>query len=126
MTVRIEFLAATPAKSLAGEIEAYALAQGHVSALVVPWESSPTALNIAVTAVRGEGWAIEHTNLGTVTLTDNAAASTRVVVSAADAAPDADGTRTKLAAVFETFARQLQDKFSTSDPGVRDRGQWSR
>jgi hypothetical protein len=123
----VNFTAKGPAKSLASEIEAYALAQGHVSALVVPWESSPTALNIAVTAVRGEGWAIEHTNLGTVTLTDNgAAASTRVVVSAADAAPDADGTRTKLTAVFETFARQLHDKFATSDPGVRDRGQWSR
>ena len=110
----VHFTAQGSAKSLASAIEAYALAQGHVSALVVPWESSPTTLNMAVTAVRGEGWAIEHTNLGTVTLTENGAASTRVVVSSADAGPDADGTRTKLAVVFDAFATQLRTRFEAT------------
>ncbi|HMD35561.1 MAG TPA: hypothetical protein VKH42_11360 [Vicinamibacterales bacterium] len=103
-----EFLAAKSARSLAGEIEAYALAQGHVSALLVPWESTPTTLAMAVTAVRGEGWAIEHTNLGTVTLTDLGGASTRVVVAGAD-------VESTLATVFERFAKQLQARFATSD-----------
>ena len=114
----VHFTAQGPAKSLASAIEAYALAQGHVSALVVPWESSATTLNMAVTAVRAEGWAIEHTNLGTVTLTDNGGTSTRVVVSRADAGSDAgsdaDGSRQRLAAVFETFARQLKARFEAA------------
>lgn len=104
----VNFTAKGPAKSLASEIEAYALAQGHVSALVVPWESGPGRLCMAVTAVRGEGWAIEHTNLGTVTLTDLDGASTRVVTSAA-------GVESKLAAIFDGFAKQLRARFATSD-----------
>ncbi|HEY6214801.1 MAG TPA: hypothetical protein VIW45_21050 [Vicinamibacterales bacterium] len=107
----VNFTAKGSAKSLAGDIEAFALAQGHVSALVVPWESTPTTLNLAVTAVRGEGWAIEHTNLGTVTLTDLGGASTRVVVAPADV--DA-----KLATLFDGFAKQLQARFATSDPAA--------
>jgi len=105
--VLTEFVAAKPARSLAGEIEAYALAQGHVSALVVPWESTPTTLNMAVTAVRGEGWAIEHTNLGTVTLTDLDGRSTRVVVTGAD-------VESKLAAIFRGFAKELQTTFEAA------------
>jgi len=114
MTEIVHFTAQGPAKSLASAIEAYALAQGHVSALVVPWESSPTTLNLAVTAVRAEGWAIEHTNLGTVTVTDNGGTSTRVVVSRAEAGSDADGSRQRLAAVFETFAKQLKARFEAA------------
>ena len=106
------FTAKGPAKSLAGAIEAYALAEGHVSALVVPWESSPRRLSMAVTAVRGEGWAIEHTNLGTVILTDLDGASTRVVVSGAEGG--SDPARQKLAAVFEAFARQLRTRFGAT------------
>jgi len=105
----VSFMANGPAKTIAGEIEACALAQGLVSALVVPWESTPTTLNMAVTAVRGEGWAIEHTNLGTVTLSDLGGTSTRVVAARADV--DA-----KLAALFDGFARELQSRFATSDP----------
>ncbi|HEV3141502.1 MAG TPA: hypothetical protein VGY57_13340 [Vicinamibacterales bacterium] len=115
--MHVEFLARGSARELSREIEAYALAQGHVSALVVPWESSPTTLNMAVTAVRGEGWAIEHSNLGTVTLTDTGGASTRIVVAGADGGPGADAARQKLAAVFDGFAKQLRTRFeTTSDP----------
>ena len=62
---------------------------------------------MAVTAVRGEGWAIEHTNLGTVTLTDLGGSSTRVVAAGADV--DA-----KLAGLFDGFARQLRSRFDTA------------
>ena len=51
-------------------IEEYARGQGHVTAIVVPWESDQVTLSMAVTSVNGEGWAIEHTNLGTIRLTD--------------------------------------------------------
>ena len=105
--MQTEFVASKPARSLASDIEAFALAQGHVSALVVPWESTPTTLSLAVTAVRGEGWAIEHTNLGTVTLTD-LGGSTRVVAAGAD-------VESKLATIFDGFAKQLQARFAT-DP----------
>ena len=111
------FTAKGPAKSLASAIEQYALAQGHVSALVVPWESSPTTFSMAVTAVRGEGWAIEHTNLGTITLTDLGGASTRVTVIASpavDPAPDAGAAPLKLATVFNGFAKQLRTKFEAT------------
>ena len=114
----LEFVASKSAKSLAGDIEAYAVAEGHVSALVVPWESTPTTLNMAVTAVSGEGWAIEHTNLGTVTLTDLGAA-TRVVITGADV--DA-----RLAGVFDGFAKQLQTRFATSAPRTDQGGQTPR
>lgn len=114
----MEFVASTPARSLAGEIEAYAVAEGRVSALVVPWESTPSTLSMAVTAVSGEGWAIEHTNLGTVTLTDLGSA-TRVVITGADV--DA-----KLAGVFDGFAKQLQSRFAKSAPRADQGGQISR
>ena len=116
--MQIEFAASKPAKSLASDIEAFALAQGHVSALIVPWESTPTTLRLAVTSVRGEGWAIEHTNLGTLTLTD-LGASTRVVAAGAD-------VESKLASVFDGFARQLQARFATSDPRTAEGGQRSQ
>ena len=111
----VNFTAKGPAKSLATTIEQYALAQGHVSALVVPWESTPTTLNLAVTAVRGEGWAIEHVNLGTVTLTDLGAATTRVAIAAAEPGPESDAAaHQKLATVFDSFARQLRTKLEAT------------
>ena len=103
----VSFMANGTAKTVAGEIEAFALAGGHVSALVVPWESTPTTFNLAVTSVRGEGWAIEHTNLGTVTLTDLGGASTRVDVAAAD-------VDSGLAAVFARFTTQLKSQFEAA------------
>ena len=35
----------------------------------MPWESDASTLSMAITAVKIDGWAIEHTNLGTITLT---------------------------------------------------------
>ena len=59
---------------------------------------------MAVTAVKSDGWAIEHTNLGTITLTDRASDTHRASPSPPTRriAPDA----AELAAVFDRFARE--------------------
>jgi len=104
----LEFSTAGSPRAVARAIEDFARAQAHVAAIVVPWESDATALNMAVTAVTGEGWAIEHTNLGTITLTDHGSDVTRVAVITADrAAKDTP----ELAAMFERFTRQLHRQF---------------
>jgi hypothetical protein len=101
----IEFTAARSPRAVSQAIEESARGQGSISALVVPWESDRQTLSMAVSAVRTEGWAIEHTNLGTITLTDLGNDTTRVAVL-----PDAarHGEDPALAAAFDQFARQLQ------------------
>ena len=91
-------------------IEEYARTQGHVTAIVVPWESDATTLRMAVTAVKSDGWAIEHTNLGTIRLVDAGQERTEVAIAAEP--PDHPEPQ-KLAAVFERFARQVQSRFHT-------------
>src|ERR671936_265460 len=54
----LEFTAAGSPREVADRIEQCAVAQGNVSALVVPWESDRQTLSIAVTAMKGDGWAI--------------------------------------------------------------------
>ena len=106
----LEFSTAGSPRVVARAIEDFARAQSHVAAIVVPWESNPAALSMAVTAVSGDGWAIEHINLGTITLTDQGSEATRVAVDAAaraDLAP-------QLAAVFDRFTRQLQHQFGAA------------
>jgi hypothetical protein len=92
-------------------IEEYARAQGHVTALVVPWESDRTTLSMAVTAVKADGWAIEHTNLGTITLTDLGTDATRVAIAAHE--PD-HAEKSRLLALFDRFARQLEQKLAAA------------
>ena len=89
-------------------IEEYARGYGHVTAIVVPWESVGTTLSMAVTAVKSDGWAIEHTNLGTIKLVDTGQERTEVAIIAEQ--PDHPETQ-KLAALFERFVRQLQGRF---------------
>ena len=89
-------------------IEEYARTQGHVTAIVVPWESDATTLRMAVTAVKSDGWAIEHTNLGTIRLVDAGQERTEVAIAAE---PPDHSEPQKLAAVFERFARQVQSRF---------------
>jgi len=89
-------------------IEEYARTQGHVTAIVVPWESDDTTLSMAVTAVKSDGWAIEHTNLGTIRLIDAGHDRTEVAIAAEP--PDHPEPQ-KLAAVFERFVRQVQSRF---------------
>jgi hypothetical protein len=107
----IEFTVPGAPTSLARDIEAFAQADGHVTAIVVPWESSATELRLSVTAVRADGWAIEHTDLGTIVLTA-AGGATRLTASAsAGTRPDAD----KLAVLFERFADALRRRYAAAD-----------
>jgi hypothetical protein len=113
----LEFTAAGTPRAVAERIEQCAVAEGNVSALVVPWESDPHMLSLAVTAVRGEGWAIEHTNLGTIRLTDLGGEQTGVVISGAQ--PDHPETQ-KLAALFERFAQHVRNQFQPSARAGRE------
>lgn len=88
-------------------IEEYARTQGSVSAIVVPWESDEVTLSMAVTAVKTDGWAIEHTNLGTIRL--KAAGEERTSVAIAAEPPDHPDQQ-KLTAVFEKFAQQVEGR----------------
>ena len=103
----LEFSTAGSPRAVARAIEDFARAQAHVAAIVVPWESDATALRMAVTAVAGEGWAIEHINLGTIRLTDDGSDGTRVAVAADPRERDTP----QLAAIFERFTRQLERHF---------------
>jgi len=106
-----EFIATGSPTRLSRAIEEFARAQGHVSALVVPWESDAGTVSIAVTSVKADGWAIEHTNLGTIRLIDLGNDSTRVAI-----APDEQrcAEAPQLGEVFDRFARQVQRRFAAS------------
>ena len=104
----VEFIAASAPRDLSRAIEEYAKRRGILQVIVVPWESSATMLAMAVTAVNIDGWAIEHTNLGTIHLTDLGSDRTRVVLLGHEPShPKKD----QLVAAFDRFARQLHDTF---------------
>jgi hypothetical protein len=90
---------------IARAIEEYARSQGHVSAVVVPWESTPALLSLSVTSVRIDGWAIEHINLGTIRLSDHGGDRTDVAVAAE---PPDHPEQQKLSIVFDRFVTGLQ------------------
>ena len=104
----LTFTAAGSPHAVSRAIEEYARGQGHVAALVVPWESDGKTLSMAVTAVKSDGWAIEHTNLGTIRLIDAGEERTEVAIAAET--PD-HPERQKLADVFDRFVRQVQSRF---------------
>ena len=114
----IEFVANGSPKKVAEAIEQYAHGQGSVTAIVVPWESSKTTLSMSVTSVKADGWAIEHTNIGTVTLTDSGNGTTAVAVTAheldrgAGGGADDPAAKQKLASVFDRFAQEIQKQFA--------------
>ena len=101
----LQFTTSASPSVVSRAIEQYATGQGRLNALVVPWESDRITLSMAVTAVKSDGWAIEHTNLGTIRLTAAGDEATRVAVE--PAAHD----EPKLAAVFDRFADQLRSQF---------------
>jgi hypothetical protein len=111
--LQIEFTAAGSPRAVSRAIEAFASSQGHVTAIVVPWESDATTLSMAVTAVKIDGWAIEHTNLGTIRLAD--AGPDRTDVAIAADLPDLPETQT-LTALFDRFVRQVQSRFHLEPP----------
>jgi hypothetical protein len=104
----ITFIAPGSPQVVSRAIEEYARSQGHVTAIVVPWESDATALSMAVTAVKSDGWAIEHTNLGTIRLVDAGQERTEVAIAAE---PPDHPERQQLVAVFDRFIRQVQSRF---------------
>jgi hypothetical protein len=108
MAETVTFTAAGSPQVVSRAIEEYARGQGHVSAIVVPWESDATTLSMAVTAVKADGWAIEHTNLGTIRLQDAGREQTAVAIAAET--PDHPDQQ-KLAALFDRFVRQVESKF---------------
>ena len=114
----VEFTARGPARDVSAAIEACAAERRVVNALVVPWESDASTLRMAVTSMRGDGWAIEHTNLGTITLA-NLGDVTRVAVFPHD--PDPSGSdsskadaRDKLTGVLVAFARDIEQKLASA------------
>jgi hypothetical protein len=104
----IEFTAPGSPKAVAQTIEECAKAQRSVTALVVPWESDATTVNMAVTSVKTAGWAIEHTNLGTIRLTGLTDDRTRVSFAAGE--PD-HPEKQQLAALFDRFAKHVLSQF---------------
>lgn len=107
----LQFTTAGSPRVVSRAIEDYALARGNINALVVPWESDSLTLRMAVTSVKGDGWAIEHTNLGTIELTTLDRDLTRVAI-AADTLDHPE--KQELAALFERFAKQLQSTFAAA------------
>ena len=107
----IEFTVTGSPRVVSGAIEQFATGQGSLHAIVVPWESDTVTLSMAVTSARADGWAVEHTNLGTIRLTDLGNDMTRVACAPRE--PD-HADKKKLAALFDGFARQIQTKLKTA------------
>ena len=101
----LEFTATGSPLDVSRAIEQYATRQGSLNAIVVPWESDRVTLNMAVTAVKGEGWAIEHTNLGTIKLTAVGDDRTEIAIAAGE--PD-HPEKQKLATIFARFADEVR------------------
>jgi hypothetical protein len=107
----LEFTATGPPRVVARAIEQFATRYGSLTAIIVPWESNPVTLSMAVTSAKSDGWAIEHTNLGTIRLTNLENDLTRVTIAAH--APD-HAEKQKLSALFEGFASQVQNSFQVT------------
>jgi hypothetical protein len=107
----LEFTATGSPRVVSRAVEQFATHHGSLSAIIVPWESDHVTLSMAVTSAKGDGWAIEHTNLGTIRLTDLGNNLTRVTIAAH--APD-HAEKQKLAALFEGFASQVQNRLQVT------------
>jgi hypothetical protein len=103
----LTFTAAGSPRVVSRAIEECARGLGQVNALVVPWESEGGVLSMAVTAVKSDGWAIEHTNLGTIRLIDAGSERTDVVIAAE---PPDHPERQALSQVFDRFVQQVQSR----------------
>ena len=107
----IEFTVSGSPRVISRAVEEFAAVHGSLHAIVVPWESDQITLSMAVTSAKADGWAIEHTNLGTVKLTDIGNDSTRVAFAPAE--PD-HPEKKRLVALFDGFAHQVQSKLQTA------------
>jgi hypothetical protein len=111
----VEFTASGPARAVAAAIEAYASERRVVNALVVPWESDVVTVRMAVTSMKSDGWAIEHTNLGTISLVDLGDDLIRIAVVPAETTaaetPERAEIRRKQTATLTAFAQQIERRF---------------
>jgi hypothetical protein len=115
----VEFVATGTPRALSKAIEEHATRLGSVSVLLVPWESDDVTLSMAVTLVKADGWAIEHTNLGTVKLTDLGHDHTRVaLVAHSTDHPEQE----RLTPLLDAFGRQIQDRFRAGASGAAGGG----
>ena len=112
-----EFTVGGSPREISRAIEEYARASGRVSALVVPWESDTTTLSMAVTSVKADGWAIEHTDLGTIRLTDLGGNTSVAIVARESGAT----TQAALKAVFDRFAAELHRQLTQQQDRPRRR-----
>jgi hypothetical protein len=106
-----EFVTAGSPRAVSGAIEQFAIGLGSVTAVIVPWESDRTTLSMAGASTQGEGWALEHTNIGTLRLIDAGNETTRVEVLS-DLQSHAEQQR--LANLFARFSSQLQSRFQAA------------
>jgi hypothetical protein len=106
-----EFVTTGSPRALSGAIEQLAIGQGSLTAIVVPWESDGATLSMAVASTQGEGWALEHTNLGTIRLTEMGNETTRVEILV-DLQGHAENQ--KLAKLFARFSSQIQSHFQVA------------
>ena len=106
-----EFVTSGSPRVVSGTIEQLASGVGSLNAVIVPWESDRTTLVIAIASTQGEGHALEHTNLGTVRLTDTGNETTRVEVLA-DYLDSAE--HQKLARLFARFSSELQSRLQVT------------
>ena len=112
----VEFIATGTPRSLSQAIEQHAARLGSVLVLLVPWESDDVTLSMAITLVNSDGWAIEHTNLGTVKLTDLGHDHTQIAL-VTDIIEHPEQAR--LTPLLNAFGRQIQERFEikTNDSG---------
>jgi hypothetical protein len=106
-----EFMTSGTPRAVSGAIEQFAIGLGSLTAIVVPWESDRTTLCMAVASTQGEGWALEHTNLGTVRLTDMGNETTRVEILA-DLQDHEEHQR--LAKLFARFSTEIQSRLQVA------------
>ena len=107
----VEFIVPGSPASVARAIESCAEEQRMVSALVVPWESRQDVISMSVTSARVDGWAVEHTNLGTIHLTDAGSGRTRIAIHGeALRGPD----EPRLTRLFEEFGRMLERRLQAA------------
>jgi hypothetical protein len=106
-----EFMTPGSPRAVSGAIEQLAIGLGSLTAIIVPWESDRTTLCMAVTSTQGEGWALEHTNLGTVRLTDLGNETTRVEILA-DLEHHPENQR--LSKLFARFSSEIQNRLQVA------------
>jgi len=92
-------------------IEEFAAGVGSLTAIMVPWLSDRTTVVMAVTSTHGEGRFLEHTDLGTVRLSDLGNHSIRVAIEprALDHAE-----KQGMSALFLRFTSQIQTRFQVA------------